>query len=318
MTLVTTVMPVYNGEPHLAEALDSLARQSRPPNRVVVLDNCSTDRTREIVTGFKGLRCEYRLNERNLGLFGNHNRALELAAETDYLHFLHSDDVLLPDFCARMVELLNNVEGRGMSWCQAEFVDEHGRPLPPIVPPVAGRPEFVRLDDFLRERARLRADIFVSGTMLKTNRQVIPCRFREDFKQVGDHFFWAEWAGCCVGRVRVREVLLKHRHHPLSGTSFNQTNLEVYVHEDWKVIQGIEAMRGKTGLEHWLRIQKLKCFFAALVHVKMQLVRGGSPQYARQVAKVGRSMVDFPHWWLGKSAFYLRASLRAIKDGTSK
>jgi hypothetical protein len=154
--------------------------------------------------------------------------------------------------------------------------------------------------------------------MLKTNRQVIPCRFREDFKQVGDHFFWAEWAGCCVGRVRVREVLLKHRHHPLSGTSFNQTNLEVYVHEDWKVIQGIEAMRGKTGLEHWLRIQKLKCFFAALVHVKMQLVRGGSPQYARQVAKVGRSMVDFPHWWLGKSAFYLRASLRAIKDGTSK
>ena len=313
MASITTVIPVFNGEPHLAEALDSLARQSRRPDRVVVLDNCSTDRTREIVAGFNGLRCEYRLNERNLGLFGNHNRALELAAETDYLHFLHADDVLLPDFCARTVELLNNLEGRGMSWCQAEFMDEHGRPLPPIVQPVAGPPEPVELDNFLKERARLRADIFVSGTMMKTNRQTIPFRFREDFKQVGDHFFWAEWAGCCAGRLKAREVLLKYRHHPLSGTSLNQTNLEVYVQEDWKVIEGIEAMRGKTGLEHWLRIQKLKCFFAALVQVKIKLARNGSPQYARQVAKSGRSLVAFPHWWLGKSAFHLRECLRAIR-----
>jgi glycosyltransferase involved in cell wall biosynthesis len=312
MAVVTTVIPVFNGEPHLAEALESLACQSRQPDRVVVLDNCSTDRTREIVTGFKELRCEYRLNERNLGLFGNHNRALELAAETDYLHFLHSDDVLLPDFCARTVELLKIVEGRGMSWCQAEFIDEQGQSRPPIVPPVIGPPELVGLDNFLKERARLRADIFVSGTMIKTNRHAVPCRFREDLKQVGDHFFWAEWAGHCAGRLRVREVLLKYRHHPLSGSSFNQTNLAIYVHEDWQVIQGIEAMRGKSGLEHWLRTQQLKCFFAALVHVKIQLVRAQSPQYARQVAKAGRSIVTFPHWWLGKSAYYLREGLRAF------
>ena len=124
MAVVTTVMPVYNGEPHLAEALDSLARQRRQPDRVVVLDDGSTDRTREIVTGFKGLHCEYRLNEQNLGLLANHNRALELATETDYLHFLHQDDVLLPDFCARTVEVLNGVAGRGMSWGQAAFIDE--------------------------------------------------------------------------------------------------------------------------------------------------------------------------------------------------
>ena len=179
MAVITTVIPVYNGEPHITEALYSLARQRRRPDRVVVLDNCSTDRTREMVTGFKGLRCEYRLNERNLGLFGNHNRALELAAETDYLHFLHTDDVLLPDFCARTIEMLNNVEGRGMSWCQAEFIDERGEPLPPIIPPISGSPERVSLDDFLKERTQLRADIFVSGTMIKTNRQPIPCRFRE-------------------------------------------------------------------------------------------------------------------------------------------
>ncbi len=315
MAVITTVMPVYNGEPHLVEALDSLARQTRRPDRVVILDDHSTDRTREIVTAFKELHCEYRLNERNLGLFRNHNLALKLAAETDYLHFLHQDDVLLPGFCARMIELLENVEGRGMSWCQADFIDEHGRPLPPIVRPVAGSPEAVCLDDFLKERSRLKADIFISGTMLKTNREAIPCWFREEFKQVGDHYFWAECAGYCVGRVRMREVLLKYRHHPLSGTSFNQTNLQAYVYEDWKVIQGIEAMRGMTGLKHWVQLQKLKCFFAALIHVKMELVRNRSPDYARQVAKAGRTLVAFPYWWLGKSAYQLRECIRAIKKG---
>ena len=311
-------MPVYNGEPHLAEALDSLARQTRRPDRVVVLDNCSTDRTQEIVADFKGLQCEYRLNERNLGLFGNHNRALELAVETDYLHFLHVDDVLLPDFCGRMSEVLENVGGQAMSWCQADFIDENGRPLPPIVPTVVGQTERIELDEFLKERARLRADIFVSGTMIKTNRLAMPCQFQENFKQVGDHFFWAEYAGFCAERVRVREVHLKYRHHPLSGSSLNQTNLQTYVDEDWKVIQGIEAMRGKTGLEHWLHLQKLKCFFAALVHVKMQLVRGNSPQYALQVAEAGRSIIAFPHWWLGKAAFHLRESLRATKSSQSR
>jgi glycosyltransferase involved in cell wall biosynthesis len=315
MALVTTVMPVYNGEPHLAEALDSLARQTRRPDRVVVLDDFSTDRTREIVTGFKELHCEYRLNDRNLGLFGNHNRALELVTETDYLHFLHQDDVLLPDFCAHTIKLLENVEGRGMSWCQAEFIDEHGLPLPPIIKPVAGPPELVGLDNFLKERARLRADIFISGTMLKTNRQALQCRFRKDFKQVGDHYFWAELAGVCVRRLRVREVLLKYRHHPLSGTSFNQTNLDAYVHEDWKVIQGIEAMRGNSGLEHWFRMQQLKCFFAALIQVKMRLVQERSPQYAREVARAGRGLVAFPYWWLGKAAFYLRECLRLSRRG---
>jgi glycosyltransferase involved in cell wall biosynthesis len=313
MAVVTTVMPVYNGAPHLGEALNSLARQSRRPDRVVVFDDCSTDRTREIVTGFKGLPCEYRLNEHNLGLFGNHNRALELAPETDYLHFLHQDDVLLQDFCERTIGLLNGVAGPGMSWCQADLIDAVGQPLPPIVAPVAGSPEPVELDEFLKERARLKADIFISGTMLKTNRQTLKCRFREEFKQVGDHYFWAELACLCVRRFRVKEVLLKCRHHPLSGTSINQTSMDAYIREDWKVIQGIEAMRGKAGLENWLRTQQLKCFFAALVHVKAQLVQERSPEYARQVAMVGRSLVALPHWWLGKSAYHLRKGLRAIQ-----
>ena len=53
-----TVIPVYNGEPFIAQTLESLARQRLRPDRVVVLDNCSTDRTPEIVKNFTGIACE--------------------------------------------------------------------------------------------------------------------------------------------------------------------------------------------------------------------------------------------------------------------
>jgi hypothetical protein len=238
---------------------------------------------------------------------------LELAAETDYLHFLHTDDVLRPNFLARSMEVLNNVSGQGISWCQAEFIDEHGRAMPPLVKSVPGPPERVSLDAFLKERARLWGDIFVSGTMMKTNRQPIPCRFREDFTGVGDHYFWAQWAAQCAGRVRLREVLLRYRLHPLSVTSLNQTNLSACVHEDWEVIRSIEAMRGNAGFGHWLRMQMLRCLFAAIVCGKVEKVRDRGPEYARQVCQAGRGVVPLPHWWLGNAAFDLRKLLRSLR-----
>lgn len=312
MPTVTTVMPVYNGEPHLITALESLARSTRRPDRVVVLDNCSTDRTREIVTGFAGLQCEYRLNERNLGLFGNHNRALDYAAETDYLHLFHADDVVLPNFFSRMLAVLEPVAGRAIGWSFAQRIDEAGQPLPSLVPIELGRPVEVALDTFLQERARLWADIYISGTLLKTARQPAPCRYREDFKQAADFYFWAEWASHCSERLKLREVLLQYRAHPLSATWLNQTDLQVSVHEHWRVITGIEALRRKTGFEHALRMFKLRCFFAAFMHGQMRTVKERAPDCAAGIGVAGREKVGAVAWWLGKSAFHLRHCLRAF------
>jgi hypothetical protein len=208
--------------------------------------------------------------------------------------------------------VLGIVNAQGMSWCQADIIDEHGQPLPPLVKSVTAPTELVSLDVFLKERARLLGNIFMSGTMMKTNRQPIPCRFREDFTGVGDHYFWAQWAAQCAGRVRIREVLLRYRLHPLSVTSLNQIKLSAYVHEDWEVIRTIEAMRGNTGFGHWLRMQMLRCLFAAIMSGKIRMVRDQAPEYARQVRQAGRGVVPLPHCWLGKAAFGLRKLLRSI------
>ena len=121
---IITAIPVFNGEKFIAQTLASVARQTLRPDRVVVLDNCSTDRTPEIVKNFTGLRCEFIRNEKNLGLFGNLNRCLDFAPETEYLQILHADDTLEPEFYEVMTRALADCAGRGMAWSLDERIDE--------------------------------------------------------------------------------------------------------------------------------------------------------------------------------------------------
>src|SRR5215471_7864529 len=93
-----TVVPVFNGAEYIVQTLQSVANQTLRPDRLVVIDNCSTDNTQELVEEFRAFRCSWRQNEKNLGLFGNCNRALEFAEQAEYLHLLCADDIIKPDF----------------------------------------------------------------------------------------------------------------------------------------------------------------------------------------------------------------------------
>ena len=110
---IITVIPVYNGEKFILETLQSVATQTMRPDRLIVLDNCSTDGTADIARGFKDLPCEYIRNSKNLGLFGNFNRALEFAAETEYLNLVCADDLITPDFYTRLTRELEDCAGFG-------------------------------------------------------------------------------------------------------------------------------------------------------------------------------------------------------------
>ena len=66
---IIAAIPVYNGEAFIVQTLQSLANQTLRPDRVIVLDNRSTDDTGQLVKEFKPLRVEWRQNEANLGCF---------------------------------------------------------------------------------------------------------------------------------------------------------------------------------------------------------------------------------------------------------
>jgi len=105
---VSIVTPVYNGEAYLRECIESVLAQTCGNWEYVLLDNCSTDRTAEILRKYAATDSRIRVfsNDRFLGLVQNHNRALSLISpQSKYCKLLMADDFLFPECVAKMVEL---------------------------------------------------------------------------------------------------------------------------------------------------------------------------------------------------------------------
>lgn len=100
--LVSICIPTYNRAGMIGKAIESALGQSYKNIEVIVVDNASSDNTSAVVAAFQDERLKFVQNERNLGLFGNFNRCVELA-RGKYLHILHSDDYIDPDFTATCV-----------------------------------------------------------------------------------------------------------------------------------------------------------------------------------------------------------------------
>jgi len=301
-TNILTVIPVYNGERFIEQALRSVAEQRRRPDRLVVLDNCSTDRTEEIVRNFRLLPCEWVRNPRNLGLFGNLNRALDFAEETDYLHLLCADDLITPEFFEVMVPTLADCDGRGLAFCLDERIDEHNQRLSLSGRPT-GRCHTLSPDAFLCQKAEI-GNQALSGTLFKTHYQKSPCRFRQDMPILADVVFYADWGRHCRKIVKVCRPLARYRWHGGNMSCELLPALQALVLDEWKTMQLVEAMRPPAG---FVRRCKLRGLFGVRSGIKARRVRQlGNRDYSRQIVQAGRRISGWPLWLAAQCVVHAR------------
>lgn len=91
--LVSVVIPVYNTAAYLAEAIDSVLAQTHPVSEIIIVDDGSTDRSRDIALSYKEkVRYVYQHNQ---GIGAARNRGIEIA-KGKYLAFLDADDRWTP------------------------------------------------------------------------------------------------------------------------------------------------------------------------------------------------------------------------------
>jgi glycosyltransferase involved in cell wall biosynthesis len=108
---VSVVVPAYNYGHFLPQALDSILAQTHPAGEIIVVDDGSTDNTREIVAAY-GARVTY-IHQANAGLSATRNTGLARARHP-LVVFLDADDELLPGFL-----------GQGARWF-SELTPDHG------------------------------------------------------------------------------------------------------------------------------------------------------------------------------------------------
>lgn len=88
-------MPSYNSEDYIKASIESVLNQTYPKWELLIVDDCSTDKTVEIIKSFKDQRIRFFQNEKNSGAAISRNKALR-EATGQWIAFLDSDDLWLP------------------------------------------------------------------------------------------------------------------------------------------------------------------------------------------------------------------------------
>lgn len=116
---ISLIMSVYNGESYLAEAIDSVVNQRFTDWEMIVINDCSTDGTTEILQQYaeKDTRIKVHTNEVNLRLPSSLNKAMTFA-QGKYIARMDADDICLPDRLEKQYAFMEQHPDVALSSCR--------------------------------------------------------------------------------------------------------------------------------------------------------------------------------------------------------
>lgn len=106
MPKISVIMPAYNAEKYIKEAIDSILMQTFADFEFIIIDDGSTDRTAEIVNSYSDSRIRFCPNERNMGVAATLNRGLGLAYG-EYIARMDADDISMQERFSKQADYLD-------------------------------------------------------------------------------------------------------------------------------------------------------------------------------------------------------------------
>ena len=125
------IIPAYNGDRFLSQAIDSILEQSFPPDEIIVVNDGSTDRTEHILDAY-GDRIRY-VSQDNQGVAAARNRGLELA-HGEYIGFLDQDDYWSPTKIEEQIQCFEQAPDAGIVHSGWQRVRENGEAIVNVRP----------------------------------------------------------------------------------------------------------------------------------------------------------------------------------------
>ena len=217
--MVSVIIPNYCPAPYLRQRIDSVLAQSYPDFEVVLLDDCSTDGSREVIERYRNHPRIKQIvyNDRNGGsAFAQWRKGFALT-QGEYIWIAESDDYADPAFLERCVAELDADPACVLAHTLSRTVDSEGRPFGKVRH--AGRP-VRRMDGrrFVLRHLLCRNELY-NASMAVFRRSALPAAGEyEGFRYAGDWYFWMLVA--LQGRVStVFEPLNAFRRHDAATTT---------------------------------------------------------------------------------------------------
>ena len=124
--LISVCVPVFNGESYIRDCVASVLGQSERDFELLIIDNCSSDRTLEICSEFTDPRMRVLKNSRNIGSIENFNRCIKNAIG-ELIILLPADDLLERDCLALLSRGINDNPSVGMAFGSSLQIDDQGK-----------------------------------------------------------------------------------------------------------------------------------------------------------------------------------------------
>lgn len=219
--LISIAMTTYNGENFLCEQIDSILSQSYQNFELIICDDCSTDKTPEILQKYqqKDSRISIFFNKDNVGFTKNFEQAL-LHCSADYIALCDQDDIW---YSNHLEILFQNIGNNDCIGGNSEFIDENGKNLG------------IKMSDFLQitKFPQNNGDIYFHE-LYNNMIQGTASLFRKDLlksvipipNEIKFHDYWIALNACINnGCTYLNVPVLKYRRHTSNVTEYEKFSL---------------------------------------------------------------------------------------------
>jgi len=198
---ISILMPVYNVQNYVSEAVESILSQTYSDFELLILDDCSTDKTADVISQFHDKRIRYHRNETNLGLAENLNVGIRMS-RGEYLARMDGDDISMPTRLEKQVAILDKHPEIGICGTSFQFFGTRNDTV--IQPKQHDNIKIKMLFGCVVTLVVMRKEIFIDNDLW----------YRTDAFPAEDYKMWAD----CLHITKIcnlSEVLFLYRMHDM-------------------------------------------------------------------------------------------------------
>lgn len=200
MPLISVLMPVYNGMPHLKEAVDSILKQDFQDFELIIINDGSKDNSADYINSLIDPRIIVVDHQNNIGLIGTLNEGLKLASG-DFIARMDQDDIADNNRLSIQVSFLTNYPEIGMCGTFARVIGDN-RIISHPTEHDELRIAMLTYNPIIHPSVMMRA-----GLISKFN-----LSYHEDYKSAEDYHFWYKMSSR-VKLANIPKALLSYRIH---------------------------------------------------------------------------------------------------------
>ncbi|MFB8623570.1 Putative glycosyltransferase EpsH [Enterococcus casseliflavus] len=235
MVVASIILPVFNSELFLEECLNSVLDQTFENFELIIIDDCSTDNSLEIINKYNKVddRISIHQNKSNQGVSYSRNIGIT-KAKGEFLFFIDSDDILSPNY---LTSLISTQRKFMESFIIAEYqvFEKH---ISKTKVKTKTRYHYNSKFSYLLKNGYLWNKIFIRKTIIDNN------LWMEDYKLREDLIFVIKYAFFVKNFLYLDDVIYFYRKHPLSSSS----KLGEEIIDSYLVSKELEKMEIKENL----------------------------------------------------------------------